>query len=67
MLKEYIESIKDKTVSVVGIGVSNTPLIRMLAKGGVKVIAHDKKTREQLGELAQELEALGVSFVLGPD
>ncbi|MBQ3062561.1 MAG: UDP-N-acetylmuramoyl-L-alanine--D-glutamate ligase [Clostridia bacterium] len=67
MLKEYIESIKDKTVSVVGIGVSNTPLIRLLAKGGVKVIAHDKKTREQLGDLAQELEALGVSFVLGPD
>lgn len=67
MLKEYIDSIKDKRVSVVGIGVSNTPLIRLLAKGGVRVTAHDKKPRDQMPELARELENLGVELVLGPD
>lgn len=67
MLKEYIESIKDKRVSVLGIGVSNTPLIKLLAEGGVRVTAHDKKTREQMGDLAGELEAIGVELVLGPD
>ena len=29
-LREYLDSIKHKTVAVVGIGVSNEPLIRML-------------------------------------
>ena len=50
MLKEYIESIKGKRVSVLGVGVSNTPLIKLLAEGGVRVTAHDKKTREQMGD-----------------
>ena len=67
MLKEYIESIKDKSVSVIGIGVSNTPLIRLLAENGVKVTAFDKKSREQLGDLASDLENLGVALTLGPD
>ena len=67
MLKEYIESIKDKSVSVIGIGVSNTPLIRLLAENGVKVTAFDKKSREQLGALASDLENLGVTLTLGPD
>lgn len=67
MLKEYIESIKDKKVSVIGIGVSNTPLIRLLAHAGVRVTAHDKKLPEQMPELARELEDLGVRLVLGPD
>ena len=40
MLKEYIESIKDKSVSVIGIGVSNTPLIRLLAENGVKAVSY---------------------------
>ena len=67
MLKEYIKSIKDKSVSVIGIGVSNTPLIRLLAENGVKVTAFDKKSREQLGALASDLENLGVKLTLGPD
>ena len=67
MLKEYIEGIKDKSVSVIGIGVSNTPLIRLLAENGVKVTAFDKKSREQLGALASDLENLGVKLTLGPD
>ena len=57
MLKEYTDSLKGRRVSVVGIGVSNTPLIKLLAEGGVDVTAHDKKTREQLGDLAEKLEA----------
>ncbi|MBR4875244.1 MAG: UDP-N-acetylmuramoyl-L-alanine--D-glutamate ligase, partial [Clostridia bacterium] len=67
MLKEYIASIRDKKVSVIGIGVSNTPLIRLLAQNGVQVTAHDKKLREQMVELAEEFEGMGVRLVLGPD
>ena len=30
-LQAYLDSLKEKTVAVIGIGVSNTPLIRLLA------------------------------------
>ena len=31
-LQEYLDSIHGKTVAVVGIGVSNTPLIRLMLR-----------------------------------
>ncbi len=66
-LQAYLDSIKHKTVAVVGIGVSNTPLIRMLLREGIAVTACDKRTREQLGQLAGELEGLGACLKLGED
>ncbi len=64
-LQEYLYSLKNKTVAVIGIGVSNTPLIRMLLNAGIDVTACDKRNREDLGELAGELEALGGKLQLG--
>ena len=64
-LQEYIASIQDKTVAIVGIGVSNTPLIELLARSGVRVTACDRKSREALGDEAERLESLGVSLKLG--
>lgn len=66
-LREYLDSLKNKTVAVIGIGVSNTPLIRLLAESGVAVTACDRKERGVLGAEADELEALGVSLRLGED
>ena len=63
--KEFKEFIKGKKVAVVGIGVSNIPLIRFLVKLGAKVTAFDKKTREELGEVAEEFDGLKVSLELG--
>ena len=64
-VSDYISSLRGKQVCVVGIGVSNTPLIEMLAKAGVKVIACDRRDRAALGEKAQQLEAQGVQLKLG--
>ena len=66
-LREYLDAVRHKTVAVVGIGVSNEPLIRLLLQEGVAVTACDKRTREQLGKLAGELEARGARLQLGPD
>ena len=66
-LQEYLDSIHGKTVAVVGIGVSNTPLIRLLLREGIAVTACDKRTREQLGELAGELEQGCARLQLGSD
>ena len=64
---EYLDSIHEKTVAVIGIGVSNRPLIEALARAGVAVTACDKKSREDLGEYGDHLEAMGVRLHLGPD
>ena len=56
---------KGKRAAVLGAGVSNMPLIRLLAEAGANIIVHDRKTQEALGEKYGELRALGVSFCLG--
>ena len=66
-LKEYLAGLKGKTVAVIGIGVSNTPLIKMLLRTGIRVTACDKNRREDFGGLAEELESLGAELRLGPD
>ena len=66
-IAEYLEGLKGKSVAVIGMGVSNTPLIRMLLRSGVKVTVCDKSPRERGEELASELESLGAKFQLGPD
>ncbi|KRQ85808.1 UDP-N-acetylmuramoylalanine--D-glutamate ligase [Caloramator mitchellensis] len=60
--KEFKEFIKGKRVAVIGIGVSNRPLIKKLISYGAIVTAFDKK--EEI-EAKEELENLGVKFVLG--
>ncbi|MBU3105798.1 UDP-N-acetylmuramoyl-L-alanine--D-glutamate ligase [Clostridium gasigenes] len=64
---EFKEFIKNKNVAVVGIGVSNIPLINFLVKLGAKVTAFDKKTEEKLGDVGAEFKAIGVKLELGED
>jgi len=63
----YLESLQGKSVAVIGIGVSNRPLIELLCSRGISVTACDKKNREALGAVAKELEAKGVTLRLGED
>lgn len=64
-LQEYIASLRGKTVAVIGIGVSNTPLLRLLLREGIAVTACDRSDRAKLGALAEELEAAGAVLRLG--
>lgn len=64
-LNEYISSVKDKRICVIGIGVSNTPLIKRLLSDGCNVTACDKRTAEELGDDYAALSALGAKFMLG--
>ena len=65
--EEYLDSLRNKSVAVIGIGVSNRPLIRLLLERGIRVTACDKKSESELGERAAELRALGVQLYTGPD
>ena len=40
-LQEYLDSLKGKKVAVLGIGVANTPLIKLLLRSGIRVTACD--------------------------
>lgn len=64
-LLEFYTWARGRKIDVLGIGVSNLPLIRELAKCGAKVTAHDKS--ENLGETGEELLKLGVKLILGQD
>jgi len=66
-LQAYLETLRGKRVTVLGVGVSNTPLVRLLCGVGAQVTACDKMSREDLGALADELDTLGVALRLGQD
>lgn len=62
---EFKEFINNKKVGVVGIGISNRPLIKFLKSLGADVTAFDKKEKEKLGEFYDELISLGIKTELG--
>ena len=66
-LQNYIDSIKSKKIAALGIGVSNVPLIELLAAKGCDVTACDKRSLEQLGGTGRRLLDMGVKLRLGGD
>ncbi len=64
-LTDFWKSVKDQEIAVIGIGISNRPLIEYLVRLGARVTACDKRERQDLGKTAEELESIGVSLCLG--
>ncbi|MCH5183659.1 MAG: UDP-N-acetylmuramoyl-L-alanine--D-glutamate ligase [Oscillospiraceae bacterium] len=64
MLKEYAESFREKTVSFIGLGVSNLPIAELLASAGVRCTVRANKAPEDQASLAL-LQEHGVSFHFG--
>ncbi len=67
-LVEYKKFLKGKRVSVIGVGISNIPLIEFLLDNGASVVARDMKSFEELVKINPKLEFLrdrGASFVTG--
>ena len=66
-LMEYFNSLKGKRVAVIGLGVSNRPLVEGLLDAGVPVTVCDKRRREEFNGLIETLERRGMTAALGPD
>ncbi len=66
-LQDYLETIRGKTVAVVGLGISNLPLVRLLVREKIDVTACDRRNLEQLEDTGRELKDLGVKMQLGED
>ena len=63
--EKFFEDIKNKKVSFIGTGVTNNDTIRLFLKKGINVTVCDKKSREDMGTLADEFEAAGARLSLG--
>jgi len=61
----YFTSLKDKKIAVLGLGVSNRPLVRLLLDYGCRVTGCDRTPREKLDEDVLALEKLGCELHLG--
>ena len=62
---EYFTSMKDKKIAVLGLGVSNRPLVRLLLEFGCNVTGCDRTEREKLDAEVLELEKAGCRLSLG--
>ena len=61
----YFENFKGKRVAVLGLGVSNRPLVRLLLEYGCTVCGGDRTQRDKLDAEVLELEKMGCDLFLG--
>ena len=64
-LSDYKKYIRNKRVAVLGIGISNTPLIKYLAAIGVDITAFDKSEEKDLKDQLKALDGLKINYSLG--
>ena len=65
--EEYFASLRGKRIAVLGLGVSNRPLVRLLLEFGCDVVGCDRTPREKLENEVLELERLGCRLHVGDD
>ncbi len=65
--EQYFSSLKNKKVAVLGLGVSNRPLVRLLLEFGCSVVGCDKTPRENLDAEVLQLEKMGCKLHVGED
>ena len=62
-LDAYLQALQNKKIAVLGLGVSNRPLVRLLASHGLDVTGCDKMAEPD--ENLLELQKLGAKLCLG--
>src|SRR5690554_6790415 len=68
MMREAIyQDWHGKRVAVIGLGVSNVPLIHFLQRYGATISGRDRQTADALGERYHTLSELGIELVLGDE
>ena len=63
--EQYFTSLRGKKIAVLGLGVSNRPLVRLLLEFGCDVTGCDRTPREKLDAEVLELEQAGAKLSLG--
>ena len=52
-LNEFNENIKGKKVAIIGLGISNKPLIEYLCNLGAIITVFDNRTQEKIDEIIE--------------
>ena len=65
LLESYFTSLQGRRIVVLGLGVSNRPLVRLLLRYGCTVVGCDKTPREKLDAELLELEQQGCILQVG--
>ncbi len=63
----YFTSLQGKKIAVLGLGVSNRPLVRLLLEYGCDVTGCDRTPREKLDQEVLALEEMGCKLRVGED
>lgn len=63
--ERFLKSLSGKRIALCGIGRSNLPLISLFKKYGAVITACDRRTEEQLGDMAQQAKDAGAKLSLG--
>ena len=64
-LDAFKKEVLNKNISVIGMGISNRPLIKYLLELGANVTAYDMRDKEKLGDIYDEFTKLGVKIICG--
>ena len=67
LLTEQLKKWNDRKIAVLGLGVSNRPLVRLLLEAGCHVTGCDRTPRENLDEEVLDLERQGCVLKVGED
>ena len=62
----YFENLRGKKIALLGLGVSNQPIVKLLLEFGCDVTGCDRTPREKLDESILQLERLGCKLRVGP-
>lgn len=62
---DFLTSLKNKKIALIGIGRSNLPLISLFSSYGADVLACDRRSFDDLGEYAQLAKDSGAKLSLG--
>ncbi len=63
--EKYFTALRGKKIAVLGLGVSNRPLVRLLLEFGCDVTGCDRTPREKLDQEVLELESMGCKLRCG--
>lgn len=66
LFADFTKEMKEKRCAVIGMGVSNIPLIRLLLSSGADVLICDRK-EEHEAEVVEEFRAQGAEFSFGEE
>lgn len=65
--EQLLSYVNQRSCDILGLGVSNLPLAKLLCEAGIPLTIHDKKSPDELGEDARALARQGVRFRWGED